>query len=56
MDLEQIKEKLCYNDERNPYYLNGEPSNNCFCDNCFYGRTQLAEEILRLRKIHRLGT
>ena len=23
---------------------------NCFCDNCYRGKTELAEEILRLRK------
>jgi hypothetical protein len=51
-------------DERNPYNnldvlydLEDEEDReglerdrkNCACDNCFYGRTELALEILRLR-------
>lgn len=28
-----------------------EYESGCSCDNCFYGRTELAEEILKLKKI-----
>jgi hypothetical protein len=30
--------------------VEGKPK-NCYCDNCFYGKTELAEEILRLRRL-----
>jgi hypothetical protein len=48
--IEKIKDDLCAYDERNPLYdsENGGKSDNCFCDNCFYGRTRLAEIILGL--------
>ena len=56
MQLEEVLEKLCYKDARNPDFMLGyedeevpEPRNGCFCDNCFYGRDALAMEILRLR-------
>jgi hypothetical protein len=59
----QIKEKLCIYDRRNPDFsiteefgydkedidATGDHAKpNCGCDNCFYGRHKLAEEILRL--------
>ena len=28
-----------------------EYKSSCSCDNCFYGRTELAEEILKLKNI-----
>lgn len=55
--IEKAKEKLCYYDQRNPYNeINWESNDkefdktdkDCFCDNCFYGRTELAEIILEL--------
>lgn len=56
MTIEEIKLNLCYNDERNPDYndLHSDDceeeehvrQDNCFCDNCFYGRTKLANELL----------
>lgn len=57
MELNEIYEKLCYYDERNPDSVALElevherkpPRENCFCDNCFYGRDRLALEILRLQ-------
>jgi hypothetical protein len=51
---------LCSYDQRNPRYgqliyldPNNPPvrSSNCACDNCFYGRHELALEILRLKAI-----
>ena len=51
-----ILESLCYYDSRNPdnilqysdhteeYYTVFK--NNCTCDNCFYGRTKLANYIV----------
>lgn len=49
---EELLEMLCYYDERNPnnvldddYDSEHEPS-ECFCDNCFYGRPHLANQLL----------
>lgn len=56
MDYNKIVEQLCYHDPRNPDgvgasgEVEGKPK-NCYCDNCFYGKTELAEEILRLRRL-----
>lgn len=57
MDSRKVAENLCYYDKRNPdgAFVNeddddGKRIDNCFCDNCFYGRTELAEEIIRLSK------
>ena len=58
MDIKDIYSKLCYYDIRNPYGANDEEVINdynkkkkagdeCFCDNCFYGRTELALELLK---------
>jgi hypothetical protein len=61
MTENEIKENLCYYDLRNPDGINmynflddDEKSNygnyarkNCNCDNCFYGRTKLAQELLK---------
>ena len=57
MEILKILEKLCYYDYRNPDNLleipgdnNVKPDNrSCHCDNCFYGRTILAEQILTLK-------
>lgn len=49
MTRTEILERLCYYDPRNPDY-NGEEKGDgkCYCDNCFYGRTVLANELLKL--------
>jgi len=64
MTENQVKINLCYYDRRNPdscigleYGMDQEEIDatgdfakpNCGCDNCFYGRVKLAEEILKLR-------
>lgn len=56
MELAEILSNLCYYDKRNPdcdtedeNHVSGQ--GKCYCDNCFYGRTKMAEEILRLREI-----
>ena len=54
MTLEEIKSRLCFYDPRNPDALfdpyDPEPQpKDCSCDNCFYGRTKLAEEILIIK-------
>ena len=54
-----VLENLCYYDIRNPdcqadddeieyqrYYVGKKGV--CICDNCYYGRTKLAEEIIIL--------
>ena len=50
MDIKEIYENLCYYDERHPDYDGVNPYNKdrCCCDNCFYGRTELAKYILTL--------
>jgi len=67
MTKQEIKEKLCYYDLRNPDGVNetrrsygldaGEikkevygnhKKEDCYCDNCFNGRTKMAEELLKL--------
>jgi hypothetical protein len=53
---EQLKTNLCVYDLRNPDNLledsdatrpYGTP---CYCDNCFYGRTELADELIHHRE------
>lgn len=62
MDKAYIYSKLCYYDTRNPKGVisdsteqeiveagyTTEPKQNCTCDNCFYGRTELAMYILEM--------
>ena len=65
MTENQVKTNLCYYDKRNPdscigleYGMDQEEIDatgnfakpNCCCDNCFYGRHKLAEEILKLKQ------
>lgn len=60
MDINKIYESLCYYDSRNPAGWvqdknqddKNEPQTkgNYCCDNCFYGRTKLAEYIISLLK------
>ncbi len=56
MNNEEVLSNLCYYDKRNPDMCFTEeddviePRNNCYCDNCFYGRDALALEILKLKK------
>ena len=54
MKEEEVLYKLCYYDERHPDYNSevsrGSSKETCACDNCFYGRTELALEILRSRE------
>lgn len=52
-----ILESLCYYDIKNPNnnldLLDKDDiptKKDCYCDNCFYGRTKLAEKILELEK------
>ena len=62
MTEQEIKEELCYYDLRNPdvvgiYGMTKEElkedgygnhaKKDCSCDNCFYGRTKMAEELLK---------
>lgn len=51
MITEQIKENLCYNDERNPNHWNIQILHaDCPCDNCETGRTELADELLQVKE------
>lgn len=57
MNLEEIKTNLCYYDIRNPdneldvlemtEVEIKKKMADCYCDNCFYGRTKLANELLK---------
>jgi hypothetical protein len=44
---------LCYYDKRNPDYIPyneddlTEMPKDCYCDNCFYGRTKLTEQLIK---------
>lgn len=49
--MENILNNLCAYDPRNPNRILLDeyppfPNPNCACDNCFYGRTKLAEKLL----------
>jgi len=62
MNINDVYTKLCAYDTRNPECqemiesglyddflpLTNKSKANCYCDNCFHGRTLLAEEVLRL--------
>lgn len=63
MTIEEIKSNLCYYDRRNPEFsiieeygydkeeidATGDfPRKDCYCDNCFKGKTPLAEELLKI--------
>jgi len=60
MTKAQILENLCYYDERNPNNVIDEwedederqqpMGNGCACDNCFYGRSVMAKELLKIRQ------
>lgn len=53
----EILSNLCHYDPRNPNGTKDEEeiedhknrAEECYCDNCFYGRTILAQEILNLQ-------
>jgi hypothetical protein len=56
-----VFEYLCINDKRNPLWVDvhefddedeiQEPrGEDCYCDNCFYGRDKLAMRIIELEK------
>jgi hypothetical protein len=61
MEEKEILENLCYYDKRNPdstiddedieaYHKSLLKKNKtCSCDNCFYGRTKLANELLKIK-------
>jgi hypothetical protein len=47
--LNEVKSKLCIYDKRNPNYDDYEKAERplkCFCDNCFYGRDLIANQLL----------
>jgi hypothetical protein len=58
MTKEEILGKLCYYDSRNPENQIDDDDvplpkarEGCYCDNCFYGRTKLADELLKYIEI-----
>jgi hypothetical protein len=58
MTIDDIKSNLCYYDSRNPlaFYDDRDEGEDerCYCDNCFYGRTELAEELIKLINIYQI--
>lgn len=59
MTLNEIKSSLCYWDSRNPNGVGVDDEDLkerivCYCDNCFYGRTQLAEELIKLINLYQI--
>ncbi|CAB4185301.1 hypothetical protein UFOVP1492_86 [uncultured Caudovirales phage] len=48
MTFEEVVTHLCYYDHRNPNRVEMESDGkaDCYCDNCFYGRTKLANALL----------
>jgi hypothetical protein len=55
MEIKEVKRRLCLYDERNPDRPEGLNTKyrECYCDNCFYGRAEMAEEILSLIEAER---
>jgi hypothetical protein len=57
MTKERVLERLCHHDPRNPHYVDfGDgtqqpynPDSPCACDNCYYGRTEMALHILSMQ-------
>jgi hypothetical protein len=52
MTVEEIKSNLCRRDKRHPDYNpdDGSRRKTCYCDACFYGRDELAQELLILKE------
>ena len=51
MKREEVLGNLCYYDSKNPNSAcddDCKPRADCYCDNCFYGRDELALEIIQL--------
>ena len=62
MDKKVVFQNLCIQDIRNPLHADiygdhtpeemaEKAKMQCWCDNCFYGRNELALEILHLRSL-----
>jgi hypothetical protein len=53
MTTTEIKQQLCYSDERNPLNWNNDYKRNtntkCNCTNCESGKHELANELLRVK-------
>jgi len=61
MTINEIKSNLCYWDSRNPEGVGVDDQDltnviECHCDNCLYGRTKLAEELIKLINIYQIPT
>lgn len=58
MTTTKIKEQLCYYDKRHPNYTKSDKKiykdNNCYCDNCFRGKHELANELLRVKEDYKI--
>jgi len=56
VDKNYVLNRLCAHNKRNPDYIpydeddESRKPTNCYCDNCFYGRTILSEKILQLNQ------
>lgn len=57
MEEAEVKQRLCWYDTRHPDFVPQDEDvfghyrqPYCLCDNCMYGRSRMAEEILSLRE------
>jgi len=52
MKRNEILQSLCYHDKRHPDYDEYDDDrivpSQCYCDHCFHGNSELAEELLRM--------
>lgn len=47
MDIRNIYKNLCYYDQRHPDFSGAAFNNDrCYCDNCMYMRTPLANKLI----------
>lgn len=55
MTTTEIKQQLCIYDKRNPYYHEDDiqvkhKNGTCSCDTCYLGKSELANELLRVKE------
>ena len=51
LSTEALLDNLCFNDTRSPLHdPEDEVMTNCACDNCYYGRHSMANELIMHRQ------
>ncbi len=53
MNESELYSKLCDYDKRSPDYdsENGDKKTPCYCESCFYGRSELANYCIEIRDL-----